>query len=449
MPTPPDKTHETGDPEEHIRRLVQEFEKRLRQEIPASGETLPQTLDEIEQVADRLGQEIKEQIQKELLERTGSGYVGKLTACSCRRMARFVATYKKQVLTRCGQATLWRAYYHCGACNKGFCPLDARLGLGGGQCSASVRALVSRFASFLPYRLAAQEMEAICGIAVSASTLRREAQAVGRALEQDWSEREHQVRANRAKVPPHRPASLHLSMDGVLIHVGGEWREVKCAVAYETGKDEKGYAQGVERARYYATLARSSAFGPRVRTLAFLAGSGRCSRVGVVADGSEWIWQEVGKQFAKSVQILDFYHASEHLWEVARARFGADSEAGKTWMQEQQEQLLSDKVEQVIGAVEAWKPARQEDWDLRGREVGYLGSHAHRMLYGSLRAGGWHIGSGVMEAACKAVVQGRLKGVGMRWSEKGAEAMLHLRSAWCSSEHPDFADVARRSIRPS
>jgi uncharacterized protein UPF0236 len=449
MPTSRDKTHDAVDPEEHIRRLVQEFEKRLRQQIPARPEALPQTLDEIEQVADRLGQEIKEKIQKELLEMAGNGFVGKVALCSCRRMARFVSTYQKQVLTRCGAATLWRAYYHCGACNKGFCPLDAQLELGPGQCSAGVRALLSRFACFLPYRRAAQEMESICGIAVSASTLRREAQAVGRALEQDWSEKQQQVRANRAKVPPHRPSSLHLSMDGVLIHVGGEWREVKCAVAYETGKDEQGHAQGVKRASYYATLARSGSFGPRVQTLAFLAGSGRCSRIGVVADGSEWIWQEVGKYFAKSVQILDFYHACQHLWSVAHAQFGESDEASKTWMQEQQERLLSNQVAEVIAAVESWEPTEQEGREVRGREVGYLGSHAHRMLYGSLRQGGWHIGSGVMEAACKAVVQGRMKGVGMRWSQKGAEAMLHLRSAWCSSAHTDFADVARRSIRPS
>ena len=148
----------------------------------------------------------------------------------------------------------------------------------------------------------------ICGITLSASTVRREAQAVGRALQQEWVHKEQQVRQNKAPLPKCRPSRLHLSMDGVVIFVGGEWREVKCAVAYETGEDEKGYADGVEAARYYASLCRSALFGRRVRALAYDAASARCSRVAMVADGAEWIWQETAKHFPKSVQVLDFFH---------------------------------------------------------------------------------------------------------------------------------------------
>ena len=446
MPDPLDDTSDAFDPEEHIQRLIREFEKRLRQEIPTRPEALPQTLDQIEQVAERLGQEVKHKIQKELLEMAGTGYVGKTSLCACQRLARYVAGYKKQVVTRCGAATLWRAYYYCGACRKGFCPLDARLGTGRGACSAAVRALLSRFASYLPYRTAAAEMQTICGVRLCASTVRREAQAVGRALERDWQEKVQQVRDNKAKVPAHRPSWLHLSMDGVLIFVDGQWREVKCAVAYESGHDEAGHAQAVERASYYATLAPSRDFGPRVRTLAYLAGSGRCPRVAMVADGAEWIWQETGKHLPKSVQILDFYHACEHLWLVARARFGEGSEAATAWMGQQKQGLLDDKVDRVVAGIEDWQPTKQAQQEVRRQVLAYLRAHAHRMLYGTLAAKGWHIGSGVVEAACKAVVQGRMKGAGMRWSQKGAESMLHLRSAWCSREHADFTDVARRSM---
>ena len=260
----------------------------------------------------------------------GTGDVAKTSACPCHRQARYVAGYKKQAVTRCAAATLWRAYYYCGACEKGFCPLDARLGIGRGQCSVAARAPLSRFASYLPYRTAAAQMETICGIGLSASTVRREAQAVGRARERDWQDKAQQVRDSQAKAPARRPSSLHLSMDGVSIFVGGRWREVRCAVAYESGHDEAGHAQGVERASYYARSAPSGEFGPRVRTLAYLWGSGRGSRVGVVADGAEWIWQGAGKHFSQGVQILDFYHACEPLWLVARARFGEGSEASNT-----------------------------------------------------------------------------------------------------------------------
>jgi hypothetical protein len=286
-------------------------------------------------------------------------------------------------------------------------------------------------------------MEIICGIRLSKSTLHRQAQAVGRALEQEWSEKEQRLWQQRAAVPLGRPSQLHLSMDGVLIFVEGEWKEVKCGVAYETSK-----GGGVKRADYYATLSPSSLFGRRMRTLAHSCGSATCPKVGVLADGAEWIWQETGKYFAQSTQILDFYHACEHLWEVAHARFGEGADAD-AWMKEMKEHLFSDQVSLVIAAVEAWEPSTQEHSEIRRKESGYLRVHAHRMCYQSLAQAGWHIGSGVMEAACKAVVQARMKGAGMRWSRAGAEAMLQLRSAWCSSQHTDFTAAARRAARLS
>jgi hypothetical protein len=68
------------------------------------------------------------------------------------------------------------------------------------------------------------------------------------------------------------------------------------------------------------------------------------------------------------------------------------------------------------------------------------------MRYQTFREQGYHIGSGVAEAGCKAVVQARLKGPGMRWTGAGAEAMLHLRCAVCSTERPDFRGLARQML---
>lgn len=427
--------------EAHIRKLVREFEKNLREQTP----TGPVTLEQIEKHAQDLGEAIKERVQKEWLDLSGTGHQGRLCPCSCKRSARFVGLYSKLIVTRCGAVRLSRAYYYCGICRKGFCPLDKELEIGSGTCSVEVRALLSRFSSYLPFAKACVEMQIICGVRLSASTVRREALAVGQTLARDRAAKEQQVHKNQAKVPEHRPSRLQVSMDGVLIFVDGQWREVKCAVAYEPGHDEQGYARGALHARYYATLSNSAAFGPGVRTLAFEAGSGRCSQVGIVADGAEWIWQEVGKHFAGKVQVLDFYHACEHLWQVARARFGQDSTEAKEWMRQQKEHLLDDQVAQVIRQVQDWSASGQEHSDLRRRVLAYLCTHAPRMCYGSLRAAGWHIGSGVMEASCRTVVQSRMKGAGMRWSQKGAEAMLPLRAAWCNSEQLDFTDAARRS----
>lgn len=439
MPDKPDRQpshYNTADPEKHIKRLVKEFEKRLREEMPKGEETL----EEIERKAQKIGRRIQEKIQEEFLETKGSGFVGQKTPCCCGAKARFVACYPRQIITLAGVVSLRRAYYYCRSCRGGFCPLDAALCLGDEACSTQVRALLCRFASFLSFRQAAREMEVICGIRLSKSLLHRQAQTVGKALEQEWKEREQRLWQQQIPVPLCRPAQLHLSMDGVLIFVEGEWKEVKCGVAYETSK-----TGGVKRADYCASLSPSSLFGRRMRTLAYACGTATCRKVGMLADGAEWIWQETGKYFAHSTQILDFYHACEHLWEVARACFGEDRDAADAWMKEQKERLLCDQVSEVREAVEQWKPVTAEQSEIQRKVSGYLRVQAHRMCYQSFARAGWHIGSGVMEAACKAVVQARMKGAGMRWSRPGAEAMLQLRSAWCSSQHTDFTAAARRA----
>ena len=134
----------------------------------------------------------------------------------------------------------------------------------------------------------------------------------------------------------------------------------------------------------------------------------------------------------------------EHVWEVARSRFGEES-AAQEWIDRQQERLLEDRVREVIEAIEEWETTSAEEAEVQRRVGNYLRHHEPRMKYKTYREQGFHIGSGVAEAACKSVVQARLKGTGMRWSEKGADAMLHVRAAWCSTGRTDFLEAARHA----
>ena len=96
----------------------------------------------------------------------------------------------------------------------------------------------------------------------------------------------------------------------------------------------------------------------------------------MIADGAEWIWQETGKYFASRVQILDFYHAREHLWNVGRAWQGDKTEAeklgAKAWVKQQKERLVSGKASEVIAALQAWEPKGTEACDVKRRELGYF-----------------------------------------------------------------------------
>jgi hypothetical protein len=431
-----EQKQEAPSQEEAIQEILRRVEEKLRRKLRLGG----LTLDEIEEQSQDIGEEVKRIVEEQSLHSAGAGYRGSSLVCRQGHRARYIGLRSRQVITVSGLRWLKRAYYYCSQCGKGWCPTDQALGLGRDQCSRQVQALIARFSSYLPYRTVAQEMEAVCGIRLATCTVARYAQALGQRLRQEW---EHLEQVREAEDLPasdlpltKRPSRLHVTMDGVMTHVGGDWREVKLGCVYQTNSAGKAV-----RTRYVATLCPSITFGKRLRVLAHQAGADRCRDVAVVADGAEWIWQETGKHFPRSVQVVDFYHAAEHLWGYAHARFGEGAPAGIDgieWMRVQKERLLSDRIAQVIAEVRAWSVEKVADQELQRRLVGYLSKHQSRMRYQTFRAAGYHIGSGVAESGCKNVVQQRMKGPGMRWSQKGAEAQLQLCAHWKSAGVKDF-----------
>ena len=421
--------------EERIQRLLRHYEEVLRQNLTEG----PQTLEEMEREVGKIGKQVQKDLQQEKLDHHGTGYTQDRIPCACGGRAAYTADSTRQLVTLYGPMTLTRAYYYCRGCKSGACPLDAVLGLDKGETSLGVRGLIGRLSAYMPDRKATTEAQMLTGVKLAASTAQRLSRALGEQLVRDWEADQARLKAGRLPGPDRCVPCLHTSMDGGFVFVDKQWREVKVGVVYERGE------RGVERAAYYATLAKSADFGRRWRTLTSVHGSGQCRKLVVVADGAEWIWQETGKYAPTSVQILDFYHGVEHLWEVARLRFGEGSEGAKAWISLQQERLLDDKVEEVIADIALWVPGTVAGNEVREGKLNYLRTHQHRMRYKSFREAGYHIGSGVVEASCKTTVQGRMKGAGMRWSEEGAEAMLHLRAAWCTSQQTDFVAIARRA----
>jgi hypothetical protein len=432
---------ERGEREAQIARILKRVEERLRKELPSG----PQTLEQIERDVHELGEEIKQDIQEEVVDALGSGHTGPTLRCDCGSVARYRGDAVRSVITLQGAQVIARAYYYCPSCRHGFHPLDRALALGRGPCSVGVWALACRFASYLPYAVAAQELEMVCGIRLSASSIQRVAKQTGRTLMAEWAEREKRLRTcpNSPNAEPTgtAPKQLHISMDGVMAHVDGGWREVKLGVCYERSQE----GGGPSAAAYYATLDPSEQFGRRLRALSWVAKEPLCRQVAVLADGSDWIWKEAAKHFTRRTQILDFFHASEHLWTVARARFAGDAAGASGWIDRQKARLMDNRVTEVVEDVRSWQPDKEADREVRRKELAYLAQNAGRMKYKTYKDAGFHIGSGVMESSCRWVVQQRMKGAGMRWSRQGAESMLHLRTAWCSRKPSDLIDAARRA----
>ena len=144
------------------------------------------------------------------------------------------------------------------------------------------------------------------------------------------------------------------------------------------------------------------------------------------------------------MEILDWWHALEKWWEAAAALFDDDAPTAHSWMERQKSHLWHGQLRQVIRAIRQVCPRGQPLPEKVRTAVGYTFNNRCRMRYKQFRQAGYPIGSGTVEAACKLVIQERMKQAGMRWSRDGAQAMLALRSALLSDRWDEVWD----SLRP-
>jgi hypothetical protein len=438
--------------------LAQLREPMLRE--LSEGTATHGTLDQIEEAVARLGDEFRRRLQAQIIaERTRTPRENALP-CPCGGRARYHLTRERVLITRHGELRLARPYYHCSACHKGFVPLDTALGLDGETTTTQLRGWLASLGARLPFPEATQVLAELTGIQVSVSTTSRTALAVGTALAQAQVEAAQRWVEGRRPPVERKPRRLYISGDGKQVPLREAWKrdgslgaltcrwgECKSAVIDEARRGRDG-DEGVVHRRYLASMADCHQFGPQVAVAAHQSGVAFAREVVFLADGAPWLWQIAAAQFPQAIQILDFYHASEHLYTIAHARLGEGTAAAKDWVQARQGELLADQVRTVLGAIAAWKPQSRAAKQLRRREFRYFRHKAERLRYGSFREQGYQISSGVMEATCKHVVGQRLDQAGMHWRPEAATAIGALRAALLSSQPPDLRPYCRPATLP-
>jgi len=423
--------------EEMINRLTERFRELLENKTPDE----PGTLAEIERVSLEIGEAITREMEDSLSKRHGSGYVGPRIACSCGSVAEFKGYYEKRYVSLCGEQTFPRAYYYCRSCGKGFAPLDAELGLDALCTSVGVRTKVSRLAAWIPFERLSKELSVVCGLNLSKNTCERVAQMLGESIKGHRMAEESAVVSGIERPPLVQVKRLYIGIDGTGVPMrGGGTRECKTGIIYET--KEVGRKTRAVNAEYLATLERVDSFGDQVYARAFRRGVENAGDVACLGDGAAWIWRSFAHHYPDAVQILDYYHASEHLGYVAKAWYGEGTDVAKRWIKARQSDLLSDCVDSVIRSIRSWKPTDDDAREVRRLNLRYFTDNSKRMLYATFAANGYHIGSGLVESACKTVVGMRLKQSGMRWSLQGAEAMLNLRSLLLTNPDANLARYA-------
>ena len=163
-----------------------------------------------------------------------------------------------------------------------------------------------------------------------------------------------------------------------------------------------------------------------------------------MGDGAEWIWNLVALHFPEAIQIVDLYHARQHLWEVARQLYPDDKVSQKYWMKVHQKRLLDKgKIEKLVGALRSIDTAHPQMAEKIRTEADYFERNAERMRYPKFRRQHLFVGSGVVEAGCKTVIASRLKRSGMFWTVRGANAILALRCCHLNGEFEHYWEARR------
>jgi len=353
------------------------------------------------------------------------GYEGGRRRCPrCGQWQKYKGETAREVVFDCGTLTVQRAYYVCGACGQTSYPLDEKLGLVEGKEQGRLREKLAVLAVLTPYHQAPQVCQTLLGSERHAMTLRRVA----------LREAEHLAASgHHQKLPVREHDRLYLEVDGPRCPTrepkhGPEdkgYREAKAVVAFsqadvaEVSKERHEILHKLLQAKITDSETFRSIFAEVYRH----AGGERAAEVVVLADGARWIWSMVEDLLPHAVQILDFSHAKQYLWEAGNLIYGEGSAFVSPWVKAQETLLLEDKGEQVLIHLEHFLDLAPALATMRH----YFQQNAGRMRYGTYRQQGYFIGSGAIESAGKQLAAARIKGPGMRWNITELNLLLTLR----------------------
>ena len=380
-----------------------------------------------------------------------SDHSSSTTACVCGQTARYAGRRPKTFTTLLGPLTLERAYYHCDACRTGVCPRDRALGMHATSLSPGALRMVGLAASDFSFAAASDLLWELAAVRVETKQVERCAEALGREV----ADEERDVAEPVCGAAP----TMYLGLDGSGVPVrptevegrrgkqpdgSAKTREVKLATVWTAeGRDKAGrpvrdtgsvsYNAAVESAASRDTDPQPAAFAQRVYREAIRRGFDTAAQRVVIGDGAAWIWRLADEQFPGAIEIVDIYHAKQHLCDVAKAVYGPGTDLADRWASDRRAELDAGRLCAVVAALRIHVATTPE----ARKCIHYVFGNRHRMRYPQFRARGLCVSSGVVEAGCKQI-GARLKRAGMRWTVAGANAIIALRCCILSGRFEDF-----------
>lgn len=374
--------------------------------------------------------------------------------CSCgkpmvRKDARGVSWF-----CRWGKVAANPVRYECKDCKRYVRPLLKALGVEPGRLCGSLARMLTLLGVVVPYQLAAHLAGILLGVTVNAMTVWRAVQRLGEAAKGYADGVSTYYADNRSQILEgcNAPQAVIVAPDGCNLGMqvrskrrrrkrseeqlpplppieDGRFREVKTGVLLlpsERVEPSAGRQSVLRRVLVTCLGDADDLFNRLWAQLQLLGWWDRKTVVVIIGDGAEWIWNRA-PWFIHRCEILDFWHAIEHAWEVARLFYDEGSQKAHRWIHQISTDLRSGKVKRVINRLKKISPTTLQAKEKLDSLIRYYTDNVQRMRYDEYLCLGYGIGSGSVESAHKQVVHARMRQAGMRWSVTGAQRLLALR----------------------
>jgi hypothetical protein len=392
--------------------------------------------------------------------------------CECGGELKYQRMRTARVISVFGRVKYERAYYAGCECGKGKAPLDERFGLEPGSVTSGLAGLLALAGIAFSYDESPKWLEAYLLFEVSENTVRTETEHMGELqqeqektlIQQSQDENFEQARqCNPGKVVQR----LYGSMDAAKVRIEPrpkkdeekpeheDWRDMKILCWYEAetvplaqrstrqrrkAERELPVLRG-KNMRYWCDIVEAEAFGKLLWATGCIVNADLSPELVFLGDGAVWIWKLVSHYYPNAVQIVDWFHAEEHLEFVAKAAFSKVAEQ-LAWFESTAQSLWDGNVEDVILACDVLSAS----CTIAQEAVTYFSNNIERMRYDQFRSADYLIGSGTIESACKQIVTQRLKLPGAQWEVPGAVQTAKARAAWLSGHWQSLCDL--RSALP-
>jgi hypothetical protein len=397
----------------------------------------------------------------ELICSIGSGRRDEPLYCSCGTMMESKGLKSKTILTILGPAFYSRSMFRCPSCKKLRFPGDEELDVVGTTRSPGMRRMMARAGSQSTFKEGCEDIRIYAGIEVSAKDVERVAERIGEDMDV-WLEKEREEILQQeiaVKAEKNIPV-LYICYDGTGVPMiknelkdrkgkqpdgSAKTREAKLGCVFtQTTTDENGFPiRDPESTSFVGAIESSENFGWRIFAEAIRREMFDAEQIVILGDGAKWVKNLAELHFSNATQIVDLYHAREHVADLCKILFTSNEKKVlkyRTWWWTN---LDEGSIEKIVCKANKHLPEDPDKRKQAEKEIAYLETNKKRMRYADFRAQGFFVGSGIVEAGCKSIIGHRVKQSGMEWSVRGANAIIALRCIMKSNRLEDYWESRR------